>query len=182
MFRMSSSIFLIGPMGTGKTTVAKVLEAEHGYQRYALATPVQETLDIVAPWTRGLSKAQRRPYAQRVGRFLRRSTPNPMLLQAEQVLSQSSRPLVIDDGRTLEEARWARSCGMTVVTLVASEQERRRRLMERDGALPDPSTFEDDTETEYLRVCWQIVDTTKMSVEEVVEAIMFGDYVRHRGH
>ena len=167
-----ASIFLIGPMGVGKTTVAKVLEAEHGYQRYALATPVQQVLDIAAPWAQSLSKAQRRPYAQRVGRFLRQFQPNPMLFQAEQVLAQSPQPVVIDDGRTLEEALWAASHGMTVVVLTASEEARQRRLIERDGALPDLRTFGDATETEYLQVQnAKVIDTTNYSIEQVVEVV-----------
>ncbi|WP_245629726.1 AAA family ATPase [Alicyclobacillus sendaiensis] len=97
MERKLQHVFLMGPMGAGKSTVAQYLRREMGYVRYSMATPVEAVLDIAAPWLKGASKAVRRPYLQRTGRFLRGFKPNPMLLAAEEVLRHAVSPIVIDD-------------------------------------------------------------------------------------
>lgn len=170
--RFAGSVLLLGPMGAGKTTTARLLEQRHGFRCYSLAGPIRQVVDVAFPWLEGKPKSVRRVYLQRAGKFLRKFRPNPILYHAEAALLASSRPLVIDDGRTAEEAEWAARNGLSVVILTCDEEERRRRLVERDGMLPDPRAFQDRTEREWERVKAPRVDTTNLSPEDVVRAVL----------
>jgi len=161
----------MGPMGAGKSTVAQYLRREMGYVRYSLASPVEAVLDIAAPWLKDASKAVRRPYLQRVGRFLREFKPNPLLLAAEEVLKHTVSPIVIDDGRTLEEAVWADQHGFLVIVLTASEFVRRRRILARDGELPDGRTHEDMTEQQWQHARGFVIDTSDLTEDEMCEMV-----------
>ena len=140
------NVFLIGPMGAGKSTVANILES-YGYRRYAMATPIREMVRSAFPWAVG--KAEQRVYMQQVGAFLRGFQPNPILVHANAALVQA--PVVIEDGRTREEALWAHERGMLVVVLDAPLDVRMSRVMKRDGALPDMRTLTDNTEQDFPR-------------------------------
>jgi hypothetical protein len=164
-------VFLMGPMGAGKSTTARYLCEQHGYTRYALATQVNAVLDIAAPWLKGASKAVRRPYLQKVGRFLREFQPNPLLFAAEERLRTAAGPLVIDDGRTLEEAVWAHQHRFIVIVLTAAKDVRERRVLRRDGELPDARTFEDETEQAWRSARGYVIDTTDMNVETMCDAV-----------
>lgn len=161
------NVFLIGPMGAGKSTVAKHLET-HGYQRYAMATPIREMVRSAFPWAVG--KAEQRVYMQQVGAFLRGFQPNPILVHANAALVQA--PAVIEDGRTQEEVVWAHEKGMLVVVLDAPLEVRMKRVLERDGALPDMRTLTDNTEQDFAQVRALRFDTTRMSLEQIVEEIL----------
>ncbi|MCL6489904.1 MAG: AAA family ATPase [Alicyclobacillus mali] len=171
MERRFQHVFLMGPMGAGKSTVAQYLRREMEYVRYSLATPVEAVLDIAAPWLRDASKAVRRPYLQKVGRFLREFKPNPLFLAAEEVLKHTTSPMVIDDGRTVEEAVWADQHGFLVVILTASEFVRRRRILERDGELPDGRTHEDETEQQWKYARGLVIDTSDLTEDEMCEMV-----------
>ena len=170
--RFVGSVLLVGAMGVGKTTTARLLENRYGYRCYSLAEPVRRVAEVAFPWLGGEPKSVRRIYLQRTGRFLREFHPNPILYHAEAALRTASAPLVIDDGRTMEEAEWAAKHGMAVVVLACADAERRRRLIERDGALPDPRAFRDATEREWDRVDAPRVDTTHLEPGEVAQAVL----------
>lgn len=161
------NVFLIGPMGAGKSTVADHLET-HGYHRYAMATPIREMVRSAFPGAVG--KAEQRAYMQQVGAFLRGFQPNPILVHAGRALEEA--PAVIEDGRTQEEAAWAHENGMLVVVLEASLKVRMRRLQERDGSLPDLRTLMDETERDFTRVQGLRFDSSEMSSEQIAEEIL----------
>ncbi|MDI9261225.1 AAA family ATPase [Alicyclobacillus sendaiensis] len=171
MERRFQHVFLMGPMGAGKSTVAQYLRREMGYVRYSLATPVEAVLDIAAPWLKGANKAVRRPYLQRTGRFLRGFKPNPLLLAAEEVLKHTVSPIIIDDGRTVEEAVWADQHGFLVIVLTASEFARRRRILARDGELPDGRTHEDVTEQQWQHARGLVIDTSDLTEDEMCQMV-----------
>ena len=170
--RPGTSILIVGAMGVGKTTTAQVLEQNYGYRRYSLAEPIHRVVETAFPWLKDEAKSIRRTYLQRTGAFLRSFVPNPILRHAEAALENSTGPLVIDDGRTVEEAEWARERGMAVVVLTCENDERRRRLLARDGALPGPIAFKDATEQEWTRVQAPRVDTTHLSPAEAALALL----------
>lgn len=170
--RFVGSVLLVGAMGVGKTATARMLEEQYGYCLYSLAEPIRRVVGAAFPWLDSEPKSVRRIYFQRVGRFLREFHPNPILYHAEAALRAASAPLVIDDGRTAEEAEWAGKRGLAVVVLVCEEAERWRRLIERDGTLPDRRAFGDRTEKEWGRVDAPRVDTTHLSPDEVAKAVL----------
>lgn len=170
-------IFLIGPMGAGKSSVSKGLCDAAGYTSYMLATPIKQVTGIAVPWLENASKSVKRGYMQQSGKFLRKIKPNPMLWWGEKVLAESTTPIVIEDGRTLEEAEWSQGNGIKIVVLTASEQIRKQRLIDRDGFLPDVRTFNDKTEQEYKLVKQNglphiEIDTGAVSFDETVREIL----------
>lgn len=172
MARYVGSVLLIGPMGVGKTTVAEILCNKYGYVKYALAEPVKRVAGEVFPWIEDKPKSVRRTYMQRTGKMLRRINPNPILYHATTALKNSAEPLVIDDGRTVEEAEWAVANGLSIVVLTCEDNERCQRLQKRDGSLPDLRTFQDRTETEWSLIEAPAVDTTHLTPEEVAREVM----------
>lgn len=161
------NVFLIGPMGAGKSAVADVLEAQ-GYHRYAMATPIREMVRSAFPWAVG--KAEQRAYMQQVGAFLRSFHPNPILVHANTALTLA--PVVIEDGRTQEEALWAHEKGMLVVVLDATLEVRMKRVLKRDGALPDMRTLADNTEQDFAHVRALRFDTEQKSPEQIAAEIL----------
>lgn len=159
-------------MGVGKSTTARVIEQRYGYRCYSLAEPVRRVVEAAFPWLAGEPKSVRRTYLQQAGKFLRKFHPNPILYHAETALRTCSFPLVIDDGRTLEEAKWAEERGIAVIVLTCREEERLYRLLERDGSLPDLRTFQDRTEREWEKVETPRVDTTLLSPEQVAAFVL----------
>jgi cytidylate kinase len=105
---------------------------------------------------------------QRAGAFLREFHPNPILYHAD----MAQAPVVIEDGRTQEEALWAHERGMLVVVLDAPLQVRMERVMGRDGGLPDIRTLTDDTEQDFAKVRALRFDTVQVSIEQIVEEIL----------
>ena len=161
------NVLLIGPMAAGKSAVATQLEP-YGYHRYAMAAPIREIVRTAFPWITG--KAQERPYLQKVGAFLREFQPNPILYHAEMALKGT--PVVIEDGRTADEAVWAREKGMLVVVLDAPLEVRIKRLQERDGSLPDLRTLTDETERDFTRVQGLRFDTSRALPEAIAQEIL----------
>ncbi|GIM48412.1 hypothetical protein DNHGIG_39610 [Collibacillus ludicampi] len=92
------SVMLLGPMGVGKTTTARVIEQRYGYRCYSLAEPVRRVVEAAFPWLNGEPKSVRRTYLQQAGKFLRKFHPNPILYHAETAMRTCNRPLIIDDG------------------------------------------------------------------------------------
>lgn len=169
---MAKGVLLIGPMGVGKTTIAQLLAAK-GWLRYSISEPIGRIAKISHPWLEGASKAVRRPYLQKIGRWLRGVTPDPLLYHANVFLDGAQEwPVVIDDGRTDREAQWARSVGLAVVVVTCEEEERKRRLVERDGMLPDQWSFTDSTEKEWELIEAPRVDTTNLSPGEAAELVL----------
>jgi hypothetical protein len=108
---------------------------------------------------------------QKVGRFLREFQPNPLLLKAEERLLVSSGPLVIKDGRTLEEAVWAHQRGFLVIVLTAAQDVRELRVLRRDGELPDARTFDDETERAWRDARGEVIDTTYLGIQKMCETV-----------
>ncbi|MCL6594539.1 MAG: thymidine kinase, partial [Alicyclobacillus sp.] len=55
--------------------------------------------------------------------------------------------------------------------LTADKDVRERRVLTRDGELPDGRTFDDETEQAWRGVRGAVIDTTPLSAQETCEAV-----------
>lgn len=77
------------------------------------------------------------------------------------------------DARFVNEIETSRKHGAICVRLEVSPEEQRRRLLARDGALPDSTAFQHVSETVLANYDGfdAVIDTTHHTVEETLEAV-----------
>lgn len=143
---MSRNIALVGPMHSGKSTIAWELERNHGYVRFALADSVKDDvatllnywIEAYAPWMRPLTremidadKARFRTMLQWFGTEWGREYVGPEHIWIDRLLmktTQSSYPVVTDDCRFLNEASALRDAGFLIVRVWRPETDRQISL------------------------------------------------------
>lgn len=129
---------LIGPKGSGKTALARILEREHGYRRLPLAGPVKQeamrrilahvglpTADALVYGDRkeevvpGLGLTSR-VLQQQIGDEMRADEPDILLRLLAEGLAKACRentPVVVDDIRFVTEAAWLRARNALLVSV-----------------------------------------------------------------
>lgn len=140
-----------GLSGTGKSTLAKFCAETFQCQRVSNFAPLrQATLRVVEEINRRLPPEYRidvRNKDQMVGPYIqagvgfREVDPDglPVTLIHREGLEHDDgvRGYVCDDVRHPNEAEFLKRVGFTIIRLEASEETRRRRVIERDGHLND---------------------------------------------
>jgi len=150
-------VMLVGPMGAGKTTIARLLYPP--LPLLSLASPIKDAATTLFGYR---PKHELRPIYQKLGQMGRQFDEGFLTSRAEQKI-QLLRPsgVVIDDGRTMKEIEWARSLfSFLIVYVNTPPQERFRRLRQRDGIEPVAESMRDETEETdaLLSECDMIVD------------------------
>lgn len=162
---------IAGRMGSGKTSIARLLMAEHGFVRLAFADELRAMLE---PAYGKIEKAASYPLERRVflgrellqehGAALRSVDPFVLIrAMARRVEELQGCRLVIDDVRMPAEAEWLRSTGWFLIQLDADPSARRRRV-------GDAWSGEDDA-TEVLGFEAPLVDTTALEPRGVLRMI-----------
>ena len=126
-------VYLAGPAGVGKTTVAQALAARYGCQRIGLGDLVREECAH-----RGLDPT--RANLQPVGDAIRTEHDDDAAL-ARLALDRAlpgARGVVVDGVRLVAEAEALREAGWIGVGVWAEPEARERRLLARDGAADVP--------------------------------------------
>ena len=141
------NIGLIGKLGSGKTTAAKHIAAEYGYNRYSLAAPMREIVRIVYPHM-DKKDPRYRQLMQKLGTDWFRSYDedvwvNVLLFRT----SLETHPVVVDDVRFVNEARTLLEKGWLLIYIDASDEVRKQRCIERDGHW-DESVLNHSSETQ----------------------------------
>ena len=119
-------LYLAGPAGSGKTTVAEMLVRNYGFARVSLGGLCREEAR-----RRGLSED--RATLQAMGDALRRPEAARLAILAWERARMVSGPVVIDGVRLRAEARWLNARGVVGVAVLASPQIRHARLALREG-------------------------------------------------
>ena len=162
---------IAGRMGSGKTSIARLLMAEHGFVRLAFADelramlePAYGKLDKAASYSLQRGELSGRELLQIYGAALRSIDPQVLIRavgrRAEELPGCR---LVIDDVRMPAEAEWLRSNGWFLIQLDADPSARRRRV-------GDAWSGEDDA-TEVLGFEAPLIDTTALEPRGVLRMI-----------
>ena len=134
-------LYLAGPAGSGKTTVADLLVRDYGFARVSLGSLCREEAR-----RRGLPED--RATLQAMGDLLRGSEPARLAILAWERARRAPGPVVIAGVRLRAEAKWLSARGALGVRVSAPERVRAARLLSRDGttAAP-PHATESEAET-----------------------------------
>jgi hypothetical protein len=176
-------IALIGPQGSGKTTLASHLEGSGGYYRLGIADAIKQVTRLAYPAIAkgdeftvlgydGPRKVSGREVFQEVGAALREFDREFWLRVWRQGYNQLSirrLPVVVDDVRLEREVQYLREVDPTflVVRLYADPGARAHRL---GGSLLGSG---DVTEHSWHQAPYDLtLDTTSMSEENVYRAVI----------
>jgi len=154
-------LYLAGPAGSGKTTVAEMLVRDHGFARVSLGGLCREEAH-----RRGLPED--RAALQAMGDALRGPEPARLAILAWEQARRAPGPLVIDGVRLRAEAEWLTARGVLGVAVLAPDALRIARLSRRDGirtvrphatereALALPVDITLNTSAEWLQVAHRV--------------------------
>ncbi len=118
-------LYLAGPAGTGKTTVAEMLVRDYGFARISLGGICREEAR-----RRGLPED--RATLQAMGDALRGPEPARLAILAWEHARRLPGPVAIDGVRLRAEAEWLMARGVIGVHLSVPKAVRGARLLQRD--------------------------------------------------
>lgn len=138
-----TKVAFAGKQGVGKTTAAMFLVESLGYEKFSLATPLKDVVSLLWP---DLRPDLWRERIQRTGDALR-GVDRYVFVRHLLSRVDGRDKVVVDDVRRRDEVKSLISAGFVVFYLEVSEEERKRRLLERDGFV-DEKTFLHISETD----------------------------------
>lgn len=178
------SVALIGPQGSGKTSLARLLARRFGYISMGIAEPIKEIAGLAYP---GMDKREQlvletptghrqvtgRQVLQEIGGALREVDPYFWLRIASRSIKHHKHGghlVVVDDLRLAREADYlaAEFPDMLIVAVHADEWQREDRIGKVIGAF-------DVTETDWQRARFDFaIDTTDLRTEDAFSALLRG--------
>ena len=133
-------LYLAGPAGSGKTTVADLLVRDYGFARVSLG-------GLCRGEARRRGLPEDRATLQAMGDMLRGSEPARLAILAWEQARRAPGPVVIDGVRLRAEADWLSARGALGVRVSAPKDVRAARLLQRDGdAVVAPHATESEAE------------------------------------
>lgn len=147
--RYALRLYLAGPAGSGKSTVAQVLVARHGFRRIALGD-----LPRALAESRGLRPE--RAVLQALGDEIRGTEPGRLAMLALARLEGTERA-VVDGVRLSAEAEVLRAAGFAGVWVSTPYLLRRRRLDERgERWLRGEGRHQTEAQVPFLRTDFEL--------------------------
>lgn len=125
---MGQMVALAGPRGSGKSTIAKHLVDEHGFEQLAFSDVLREIAMLA-----GLERVNDRQYLSDLGRVLRFYEPGFLLNAMRTKIGQSNKKVVIEDVRFPDELVFCQLNDIFAIYLDVKEDEQLRRIQRRDG-------------------------------------------------
>lgn len=176
-------IAFVGPQGSGKTTLAQLLEESRGYRRLGIADAIKQVTRLAYPAIAkadefqvlgydGPRRVSGREVFQEIGAALREFDREFWLRiwrQGYHDLERRGIPVVVDDVRLEREVAYLREVdpAFLVVRLYADPESRADRL---GGSLVGSA---DVTERAWHQAPYDLnLDTTALSVEDVYRAVI----------
>lgn len=170
---LPNDLFLTGYIASGKDFVANQLVAQAGYTRLSFADALKQEVASFAGITVGelnQRKADFRAVLQTVGVSRRKADENYWIGRWEAARAFISGPVVCADVRFPNEAQFARLTRGLLLRVSVPEEERRRRVIARDGVYnPDWAQHESERYVSTLPVDGEL--SGLLAPAEIVPAI-----------
>lgn len=175
-------ILVVGPMGSGKTTIADYLYNKYGYRKHSMAT----WLKAVLCQHYGLVKLDKslvingksiRTLMQQLGNGLRAIDPDWHIDEVVATVARHNVPYVIDDVRFHNEVKVLTNkfkC-VTIRVTVDDAKQQLIRIITRDGVVPPATSVADISETEQADIVCNFNVTnngTKQDLYDQIDQIM----------
>lgn len=93
----------------------------------------------------------------------------------ENIKFNNGKDIYITDTRFLNEMNMLKEIGATLILLTSSEENRKQRMLLRDGVVPTEEAMNDISETEcdLFKEYDYVVDTDNISLEEIEETLIY---------
>lgn len=173
-------IALMGPMGSGKSTIADLLVENYGFRQYAFGDAVKyvshKYFDCgnFDAYIEGKLEHKPRSLYQKVGQKLREFDQDIWVKTLEYKLAQhfssTNIPVVIDDLRQPNERLWAFDKGIPVIRVYASKDIRIQRLENR-GDIFEEEHLNHDTEKFLNILTYDYTIVNNGSIDDLKEQV-----------
>ena len=120
-------VALSGPRACGKSSIAKILQEEYGFERFAFSDCLREIAALSGP-----NFVNDRIYLALLGDLLRGYDEDFIVNSMIKKLDSTEKRVVIEDVRFPKEAQLCLERGVLMVSLEVEETEQIRRIMKRD--------------------------------------------------
>jgi nucleoside 2-deoxyribosyltransferase len=163
---------LCGYMGSGKSTVAKILEAKYGFKRYSFASKLKEILRELY----GVHKQHPRfrEIAQAFADATLKIDPNVWVrLLCSRIDHENPWRVVVDDLRFVREAQAIKQRGFKIVRLVCPLSTIKKRNVSGFGS----STLNHPSETEHTKIVSDFTLNSDMPLEEF--QVQLDSFMKH---
>ena len=173
---MAIRIAFIGRVKSGRTWAADYLRSQHNFKKESLGDGVTRILRILyyygshkqIPWETKLL----------VYDALYKIDPDIWIGYMERKLRTTTRDVVIDDARYINEITALKDLGFTVIRITAPETRRKRHLKGVKGASPGILTVHELFNRSFLEIAGvdysiynETKDGTRKALDEIVESL-----------
>lgn len=178
---ISINIFLIGAAGSGKDTVAQILESKYDFDIVALADPIRKEFQRFYPGEKArlhrekliaIGQTYKTIYGEDV--WCRLVEERVKELRNTGLYPSWNWQFVISDGRyQVEYDYFVKERGWTPVRIIATLEQRMERLLERDGTTQSDALAKESHELDEVPVAYTIDNTgTLEELEAEVKKMM----------
>lgn len=176
-------LILFGEMGAGKDEVARILKENFGYEIFKLGKKIHDDVDALS-YTQNFDK---RVGMQKYGQFCRELFGEDVwnVVTKNQIgayrlghylgSGNTCSPVVIADGRQINERHFWKHRGFIPVGILADKELRKQRLIKRDG-VDQSHRFNHDTEKQARFVvnnlCTWVINNNNNSLTDLERKVI----------
>ena len=120
-------VALSGPRACGKSSIAKILQNEYGFERFAFSDCLREIAMLS-----GLNFVNDRNYLAQLGEVLRSYDEDFILNAMKKKLESTEKKVVIEDVRFPKEVELCLSRDVKIVSIEVEHSEQIQRIMKRE--------------------------------------------------